>query len=57
MSKVTLRASKQPSISSKLHKYIKEQPHVNLSLIDIQRGLSNIGISLSKRVIESREKR
>jgi hypothetical protein len=57
MSKATEKVISRLHISSKLHEYLKKQPKVDASLRDIQQSLSNIGISLSKRVIEEREKR
>lgn len=57
MPKAAEKAVSQPSVSSKLQKYLKKQPQVNISLRDIQQSLSNIGVSLSKRVIEEREGR
>jgi len=57
MPKVAEKTLVQTYVSSKLHKYLKKQPRVNISLKDIQQSLSNIGISLSKRVIEEREGR
>jgi len=44
-------------ISSKLHRHLKKQPEVKVALREVQQGLTNIGVSLSKRVIEEREKR
>lgn len=46
-----------PHTSPKLLKYMEKQPIPNVSLKDIQKSLSKIGISLSKRVLEDREKR
>jgi hypothetical protein len=46
----------QPRMSTKLHRHLKKVGHSNITLKDIQRSLSGIGISLSKRVIEEREK-
>lgn len=57
MPKAAEKEVSQPYVSSKLHKYLKKQPQVNISLRDIQQSLSNIGVSLSKRVIEEREGR
>ena len=47
----------QPHISTKLHRHLKKVGYSNATLKDIQRSLSGIGISLSRRVIEEREKR
>jgi len=46
----------QPHISTKLHSYLKKLGHSDATLKDIQRSLSGISVSLSKRVIEDREK-
>ncbi len=42
-------------VSLKLGKHIKAQPQVTASLEDVQKSLSKIGVSLSKRVVEERE--
>jgi hypothetical protein len=57
MPKALAKATGRAQISTKLHRYLKKQGHSNVLLKDIQRGLSNIGVSLSKRVTEEREKR
>ena len=57
MPKALAKATGRAQISAKLHRYLKKQGHSNILLKDIQRGLSNIGVSLSKRVTEEREKR
>lgn len=57
MGKALAKAAVQPHISTKLHRYLKKQRPTDVTLKDIQRSLSGIGISLSKRVIEEREKR
>jgi hypothetical protein len=57
MSKIATETGCKPSISSKIHRHLKELPKINISLKDVQKSLSDIGISLSKRVIEEREKR
>ncbi len=57
MPKVIEKAKSKPHISSKLHRHLKKLPGVKVSLREVQQSLSNIGISLSKRVIEEREKR
>lgn len=46
----------QPRISTKLHRHLKRQCHTDVTLKDIQQSLSGIGVSLSRRVIEEREK-
>jgi hypothetical protein len=56
MPKALAKTAGHAHISSKLHRHLKKQGYVNVSLKDIQQSLSNIGISLSKRVIEEREK-
>ncbi len=57
MAKALAKAVGQPHISSKLHRHLKKFGHSDIALKDIQRSLSGIGVSLSKRVIEEREKR
>lgn len=56
MPKVIEKSANKSHISLKLHEHMKKQPQVDISLRDIRQSLSNIGISLSKRVIEEREK-
>jgi hypothetical protein len=56
MSKALVKTAGQPNISTKLHRHLKRQGHTDVTLKDIQRSLSGIGISLSKRVIVEREK-
>ncbi len=56
MVKVLVKPTGQ-HISTKLHRHLKKEGHSDATLKDIQRGLSRIGVSLSKRVIEDREKR
>ena len=57
MTKAFAKATIHPRISTKLHRHLKKQGHTDDTLKDIQRSLSGIGVSLSKRVIEEREKR
>jgi len=57
MAKALAKAVGQPHISSKLHRHLKKLGHSEITLKDMQRSLSGIGVSLSKRVIEEREKR
>ncbi len=57
MAKATIKPGSRMQVSEKISEYIKKQPPVNISLKDIQQSLSNIGVSLSRRVIEHREKR
>lgn len=57
MSKAPAKAAGQPRISTKLHRHLKKQGQTDVTLKDIQRSLSGIGISLSRRVIEERETR
>ncbi|MEW6215234.1 MAG: hypothetical protein AB1478_08550 [Nitrospirota bacterium] len=57
MPKTIAKATGPAHVSTKMHRYLKKQGRSNVSLKDIQQSLSNIGISLSKRVIEEREKR
>ncbi len=56
MGKVLAKATGHPHISTKLHRHVKKQGHTDVTLKDIQRSLSGIGVSLSRRVIEEREK-
>lgn len=53
MAKALEKIAERPHIGSKL----KKQGDTNITLKDMQRSLSGIGISLSHRVIEGREKR
>lgn len=46
-----------PHTNPRLRKYLEEQSAPEVSLKDIQKSLSKIGVSLSKRVLEDREKR
>jgi hypothetical protein len=57
MPKALAKAAGQPRISTKLHRHLKKQGHTDITLKDIQHSLAGIGVSLSRRVIEEREKR
>jgi len=57
MTKSLAKLSGQPHLSSKLHRHLKKAGHSDITLKDIQESLSGIGVSLSKRVIEERNKR
>lgn len=57
MAKALAKVVGQPHISSKIHRHLKKLGHSNITLKEMQRSLSDIGVSLSKRVIEEREKR
>lgn len=57
MQKTAIKIANKSRTSSKLHKYLEEMPRINISLKDVQKSLSGIRISLSRRVIEEREKR
>lgn len=57
MSKALAKVMGQPRASTKLHRHAKLHGRADVTLKDIQRSLSGIGVSLSKRVIEDREKR
>jgi len=57
MGKALAKAAGQPHISTKLLRHAKKQGQTDVTLKDIQKSLSGIGVSLSKRVIEDREKR
>jgi hypothetical protein len=57
MKKTLPRSAVQPHVSTKLHRHVKKRGHTDITLKDIQQSLSDIGVSLSQRVIEAREKR
>ncbi|MCL4457200.1 MAG: hypothetical protein M1147_09700 [Nitrospirae bacterium] len=57
MAKALVKTTGHANISSKIHRHLKKQGQVGVSLKEIQKSLSNIGISLSKRVVEERVKR
>ena len=57
MAKALVKTTGHAHISSKIHRHLKRQGQVGISLKEIQKSLSNIGISLSKRVVEERAKR
>jgi hypothetical protein len=57
MKKTLAKSAVQPHISTKLHRHMKKQGYTDITLKDIQQSLSGIGVSLSRRVIEAREKR
>ena len=57
MAKVVTKTTVRPLVSTKLHQYLKKHGSSDITLKDIQKNLSGIGVSLSKRVIEEREKR
>jgi len=57
MKKTLARSAVQPHVSTKLHRHVKKQGYIDITLKDVQQSLSGIGVSLSKRVIEAREKR
>jgi hypothetical protein len=57
MSKALAKAMGQPHISTKLHRHAAKQGHTDVTLKEMQKSLAGIGVSLSKRVIEDREKR
>lgn len=57
MAKVLAQAMNHPRISSALHRHLKKARRSNATLKEIQQSLSGIGVSLSKRVIEERDKR
>ena len=54
MSKALAKTASQPRRSTKLHRHLKRQGHTDVTLKDMQRSLSGIGVSLSKGVIEER---
>jgi len=55
--KTVVKTPLKPHTSRKLLDYARNQPASKATLRDIQAKLSNIGISLSKRVAEERDKR
>ncbi len=57
MGKALAKAVGHPHISTKLLRHAKKQGQTDVTLEEIQKSLSGIGVSLSKRVIEDREKR
>ena len=57
MGKALAKAAGRPHMSAKLLRHARKQGHTDITLKDIQKSLSGIGVSLSKRVIEDREKR
>ncbi|MDP3110769.1 MAG: hypothetical protein Q8M71_01550 [Thermodesulfovibrionales bacterium] len=57
MAKALAKVVDHAHVSTKLHRHLKKQGHTDVTLNDIQRSLSGIGVSLSKRVAEEREKR
>lgn len=57
MAKALVKITGHAHVSSKIHSHLKKQGQAGVSLKDIQKRLSNIGISLSKRVIEERAAR
>lgn len=57
MGKTLARAVGHPHISVKLLRHAKKQGHTDVTLKDVQKSLSGIGVSLSKRVIKDRESR
>lgn len=57
MSKALAKAIGQTHISTKLQLHAKKQGLTNVTLKDIQKSLSGLGVFLSRRVIEDREKR
>ena len=57
MSRQPLRKKVTLKTNPKLLRYINSQITANPTLEEVQRSLSNIGISLSERVKEERERR
>jgi hypothetical protein len=57
MAKALVKTTAHAHVSSKIHRHLKKQGQAGVSLKEIQKSLSNIGISLSKRVVEERAKR
>ncbi|MDA8091074.1 MAG: hypothetical protein M0Z61_12760 [Nitrospiraceae bacterium] len=56
MCRAPVRALDKARISKKLLRYAKKQGRTDISLKDIRKSLSGIGVSLSKRVIAGRGK-
>lgn len=57
MGKALAKAVGHPHVSTKLLRHAKKQGHTDVTLKDVQKSLSGIGVSLSRRVIEDRESR
>ena len=57
MGGVSQRSPKGTEYSNYSHRHAKAQGQTNVTLRDIQKSLSGIGVSLLMRVIEDREKR
>jgi len=57
MAKTLAKALGHPHISPKLHRHLKKLGHSDITLKEMQQSLSGIGVSLSMRVIDGREKR
>ncbi|MEK6700443.1 MAG: hypothetical protein AABZ10_15530 [Nitrospirota bacterium] len=55
--KTSAKTLHKPHTSHGLLAYLKKQPAAHATLHDVQKSLSHIGVSLSKRVSEEREKR
>ena len=55
--KTAVKIPLKPHTSRRLLDYTRKQPAAKATLKDIQSSLSKIGISLSKRVTEERDKR
>lgn len=55
--KTIAKTRHKPHTSRIIAEYAKSQPAAHVTLQDVQKSLSNIGVSLSKRVMDDREKR
>jgi hypothetical protein len=55
--KTAVKTPLKPHTSRRLLDHTKKQPDAKATLKDIRSSLSKIGISLSKRVTEERDKR
>jgi len=55
MAKAFEKPAYQPRVSRKLHSFLKKEGRSKATLKDMQKSLSGIGVSLSKRVSEERE--
>jgi hypothetical protein len=57
MTKSGTKEIRKPHVDVALIEYLKKQPRSRTKLQDIQKSLSRINVSLSRRVMDDREKR
>lgn len=57
MTKSSTKEIRKPQVDVALIEYLKKQPRPRTKLQDIQKSLSRINVSLSRRVMDDREKR